>query len=100
MIRTAPSIWEIKFLSSCMHPGTNYFIWLCIIALAVTYNAMAIPLRASFGEEVTDNGVFFMWLALDIFCDIIYVMDVLGVQPRLCNEGCTGLDTKVGSEIH
>ena len=86
-------------INFCLSPGTRYFIWLCVIALAVTYNAMAIPLRASFGEEVTRDGVFFMWLALDIFCDIIYVIDAMAVQPRLCNEGCAGLNTKVGLYI-
>ena len=60
---------------------------------------MAVPLRASFGEEVTGNGVFFMWLSLDIFCDIIYVTDAIAVQPRLCNEGCAGLNVKVGLQF-
>ena len=62
----------------------------------MTYNAIAIPLRASFGEEVTRDGVFFMWIALDIICDIIYVIDAIAVQPRLCNEGCAGMNMKVG----
>ena len=83
------------------HPGTRYFIWLCIIALAVTYNAMGVPLRASFGEEVTGHGIFFTWLALDIVADIIYLIDALVVRPRLCNEGCAGQNTKVrGLQIY
>ena len=57
---------------------------------------MAIPLRASFRETVTGDGVIYVWLAFDILCDLIYLMDAMLVQPRLCNEGCSGLNLKVG----
>ena len=42
------------------------------------------------------DGVMYMWLAFDILCDVIYLMDVMLVQPRLCNEGCSGQNLKVG----
>ena len=72
-------------------------MWISFLSLAITYNAMSIPLRASFGEEVTGGSVLYVWLTLDIIADLYYLTDAIAVQPRLCNEGCYGADLKVRS---
>ena len=65
-------------------PGTPFFLWLGVVAIAVTYNALAIPLRASYGDVVEGDHVIVMWLVFDYLFDLVYLGDLLVVQPLAC----------------
>lgn len=52
-----------------------------IAALAVLYNAWVIPLRSTFPYQRKENRV--IWMTMDYVADIVYVMDVFLVQPRI-----------------
>lgn len=67
-----------------MKIGTIYFLWLGVVSLAVVYSALAIPLRASYGDVVEGDGVLFMWLLFDYLFDAVYWFDFLAVQPFIC----------------
>ena len=55
-----------------------------MVSLAVVYNAMVIPLRASFGDDVEGSNVLYMWLVFDYLFDLVYWLDLLAIQPFLC----------------
>lgn len=52
-----------------------------IAALAVLYNAWVIPLRSTFPYQTPSNRV--IWMAFDYVADVVYVIDVFVVQPRI-----------------
>ena len=53
------------------------------MSLAVVYNAVMIPLRASFRDDVEGNDVIYMWLVFDYLIDLIYWLDIIAIQPFL-----------------
>ncbi|XP_055964519.1 cyclic nucleotide-gated cation channel beta-3 [Sorex fumeus] len=58
-----------------------YLLWLLLVSLAYNWNCWLIPLRLVFPYQTPDNTYY--WLIPDILCDIIYLCDVLLIQPRL-----------------
>ncbi|OQV15311.1 Cyclic nucleotide-gated cation channel beta-1 [Hypsibius exemplaris] len=52
-----------------------HLTWLGVVSLAFLYNAIVIPYRAAFPVHTPDN--LRMWLAIDYFCDVIYLVDLL-----------------------
>ena len=63
-----------------IHPaGELMFYWLGIVTIAVLYNLWTCIARETFRE--IQNGYTSVWICLDAFCDIIYILDIL-VQFR------------------
>ncbi|EAW91645.1 cyclic nucleotide gated channel beta 3, isoform CRA_b [Homo sapiens] len=58
-----------------------YLLWLLLVTLAYNWNCWFIPLRLVFPYQTADNIHY--WLIADIICDIIYLYDMLFIQPRL-----------------
>ena len=54
-----------------------------LLALAYSYNAVAIPLRASFKDVVQPMPGLWAWLVFDYLFDIFYVLDIVLVQSHL-----------------
>ena len=71
-----------------------------MVAIAVTYNALAIPLRASYGEIVEGDHVIIMWLVFDYLFDLIFLMDLLVVQPLTCKATTERYKVRVQSYQH
>ncbi|XP_045763216.1 cyclic nucleotide-gated cation channel beta-1-like isoform X2 [Maniola jurtina] len=61
--------------------GRGYITWLLLVTCCYSYNAWCIALRATFPYQTPQNTP--MWMTADYFCDIIYVLDVVFVKPRL-----------------
>ena len=61
--------------------GSVFLFWMGVVSLAFIYNAVAIPLRASFG--VYQSRGLVAWFVLDYLFDIVYLMDILTVQFHL-----------------
>ena len=68
------------------------------VFLAYLYNAIGIPLRASYAEvqglnytngvlngppQVTQGWLLALWIACDLFCDAVYILDIILVQVHL-----------------
>ena len=51
-----------------------------MVYLAYLYNAVAIPLRASFKDSETST--VYVWLVFDCLFDLVYVFDVVLVQTH------------------
>lgn len=60
--------------------GRFYISWLFIVTLSFLYNAFVIPLRTSFPFQTPDNHR--IWIAADIACDVIYLIDLLFIKHR------------------
>ncbi|XP_077019339.1 cyclic nucleotide-gated channel beta-3 [Tamandua tetradactyla] len=58
-----------------------YLLWLLLVTIAFNWNCWLIPLRLVFPYQTPDNTHY--WLTTDIICDIIYVCDMLLIQPRI-----------------
>ncbi|XP_047638900.1 cyclic nucleotide-gated cation channel beta-3 [Phacochoerus africanus] len=58
-----------------------YLLWLLLVTVAYNWNCWLIPLRVVFPYQTPDNVHY--WLITDIICDIIYIFDLLLIQPRL-----------------
>ncbi|XP_002759095.4 cyclic nucleotide-gated channel beta-3 isoform X2 [Callithrix jacchus] len=58
-----------------------YLLWLLLVTLAYNWNCWFIPLRLVFPYQTPDNIHY--WLIVDIICDIIYLYDILLIQPRI-----------------
>ncbi|XP_054548096.1 cyclic nucleotide-gated cation channel beta-3 isoform X2 [Talpa occidentalis] len=58
-----------------------YLRWLLLVTVAYNWNCWLIPLRLVFPYQTPDNTCY--WLIIDIVCDIIYLCDMLLIQPRL-----------------
>lgn len=61
--------------------GNNYLFWLVIVVTAYLYNAFGIPLRSTYPYQTDQNLVY--WLFADYTADMINLMDMLLVKPRL-----------------
>lgn len=61
--------------------GKTYVVWMSVAAMAVLYNAWVIPLRSTFPYQTEGNRAF--WMTFDYLADLIYVVDVFVVQPRI-----------------
>ncbi|XP_007955846.1 cyclic nucleotide-gated cation channel beta-3 [Orycteropus afer afer] len=58
-----------------------YLLWLLLVTIAYNWNCWFIPLRLVFPYQTPDNMHY--WFITDIVCDIIYLCDMLLIQPRL-----------------
>lgn len=58
-----------------------YLLWLSIVTAAYNWNCWLIPVRLVFPCQTPDNTCY--WLLMDLVCDVIYLCDVLLIQPRL-----------------
>ncbi|XP_054985311.1 cyclic nucleotide-gated cation channel beta-3 [Sorex araneus] len=58
-----------------------YLLWLLFVTVAYNWNCWFIPLRLVFPYQTPDNAHY--WLIPDAICDIIYLCDMLFIQPRL-----------------
>ena len=56
-----------------------YHYWLGIIALAIAYNFLFIPVRYAFDE--LNKNLRILWISLDYTFDGIYVIDII-LQSR------------------
>ena len=54
-----------------------------VLTLAYSYNAVAIPLRASFKDVVQPMPELLAWLIFDYLFDILYLLDIVLVQSHL-----------------
>lgn len=61
--------------------GLLYVFWLCIVTIAYLYNCWVIPLRITFPYQTPENTP--MWMILDYSMDLLYLLDVLFVKPRV-----------------
>lgn len=52
-----------------------------LVTIAYNWNCWLIPLRLVFPYQTPDNTHY--WFITDIICDIIYLCDMLLIQPRL-----------------
>ncbi|XP_004393822.1 PREDICTED: cyclic nucleotide-gated cation channel beta-3 [Odobenus rosmarus divergens] len=58
-----------------------YLLWLLLVTIAYNWNCWLIPLRFVFPYQTPDNAHY--WFITDLICDIIYLCDMLLIQPRL-----------------
>uniref|UniRef100_A0A8C5JXH3 Cyclic nucleotide gated channel beta 3 n=1 Tax=Jaculus jaculus TaxID=51337 RepID=A0A8C5JXH3_JACJA len=63
------------------HTDQLYLLWLSLVTIAYNWNCWLIPLRLVFPYQSPNN--IYLWLIMDIICDIIYLSDTLLIQPRL-----------------
>ncbi|CAJ0594316.1 unnamed protein product [Cylicocyclus nassatus] len=70
------------WLPQSLHPyGRFYMSWLFLVTAAFLYNAYCIPLRSSYPYQTKTNLIY--WLIIDYTCDIIYLIDMTLIKPRL-----------------
>lgn len=62
-------------------PGRGYISWLLLVTFCYGYNAWCIVLRATFPYQTPENTP--LWMAMDYFCDVVYLIDVALVKPKL-----------------
>ncbi|KAK2491783.1 hypothetical protein MC885_014396 [Smutsia gigantea] len=63
------------------HTDRLYLLWLLLVTIAYNWNCWLIPLRLVFPYQTPGNTRY--WLITDIVCDIIYLCDILLIQPRV-----------------
>ncbi|CAB3408502.1 unnamed protein product [Caenorhabditis bovis] len=61
--------------------GRLYIAWLSIVTICFIYNAFCIPLRSSYPYQTPNNAKY--WFAADYSCDLIYLLDMLFIKPKL-----------------
>ena len=74
---TIEPFFSTGFVVDPQHSSSHY--WLAIISLAVTYNLLFIPARYSFAD--LDQQFRVLWISLDYFFDLVYLVDMF-VQSR------------------
>uniref|UniRef100_A0A0N5B002 Ion_trans domain-containing protein n=1 Tax=Syphacia muris TaxID=451379 RepID=A0A0N5B002_9BILA len=71
-----------KLLKSSINPrGYKYLIWLWLLVTAFLYNALVIPLRSTYPYQTDENVNY--WMIADYSADIMYVLDIFLVKPRI-----------------
>ncbi|CAG4997648.1 unnamed protein product [Parnassius apollo] len=61
--------------------GRGYISWLLLVTFCYSYNAWCVPLRATFPYQTPQNTA--LWMVADYLCDVVYLLDVALVKPRL-----------------
>ncbi|XP_026314430.1 cyclic nucleotide-gated cation channel beta-1, partial [Hyposmocoma kahamanoa] len=61
--------------------GRGYISWLLLVTFCYGYNAWCIVLRATFPYQTPENTP--LWMTMDYFCDVVYLIDVALVKPKL-----------------
>lgn len=65
-----------------LEPNSKIYItWMSCTAMAVLYNLWVIPLRSTFPYQTKSNRA--IWMTFDYIADIIYLIDMIFVQPRV-----------------
>ncbi|XP_020825759.1 cyclic nucleotide-gated channel beta-3 [Phascolarctos cinereus] len=59
----------------------SYILWLLLVTIAYNWNCWFIPIRLAFPYQTPNNMRY--WLVIDIICDIIYLSDMMIIQPRV-----------------
>jgi len=62
--------------------GHLYLLWLALVTIAFIYNVSTIILRTAFTIYYTESNYIY-WLILDYTCDVIYLLDMTVVKPRV-----------------
>nr|CUU97443.1 hypothetical transcript [Hymenolepis microstoma] len=72
-----------EFTSVTIEPnGIFYIVWLFFVMLAFIYNSVGIPIREAF--DIYDKLEHqTMWVTCDSLADIIYLIDLIVVRPRI-----------------
>ena len=82
--KTTPTFTEApeeKDLQWVINPDNNFmFCWLSLLSLSVLYNLWTCIAREAFFEN-QDRYQIVCWIVADIFCDILYILDIV-VQLR------------------
>ena len=87
-------------LDSVPYAGGIFSFWLKVACLAYLYNAVAIPLRASFkGVVYSETTTIYAWLVFDYIFDLIYILDIVLVQTHLSYISNGVLQVKVCSHV-
>ncbi|XP_075042383.1 cyclic nucleotide-gated channel alpha-2 [Mixophyes fleayi] len=77
--------------------GKWYYRWLLVITLPVLYNWFLLVVRACFNDLQTSYII--VWLTLDYFCDIIYVIDIIvRLRTGFLEQGLLVRDPKMLSD--
>lgn len=66
-----------------MLTGDVYFVWMVFVAIAFLYNAIFMPLRAAFQEEVQPEFLLPLWFFFDYVFDLVFILDILVFQSHL-----------------
>lgn len=77
-LQKAKAIYENRVIDP---NGKTYVVWMSVAALAVLFNAWVIPLRSTFPYQTASNRA--VWMTFDYLADLIYLIDVFVVQPRI-----------------
>ncbi|XP_077942247.1 uncharacterized protein cngb1a isoform X4 [Gasterosteus aculeatus] len=82
MLDWARVLMKFHFPSS-IDPFTDliYVVWLFCVVAAWNWNVWLIPVRWAFPYQTPEN--LHLWLLVDYTCDLIYITDILLMQPRL-----------------
>lgn len=65
-----------------LDPQSNFCMaWLFIVALAYMYNCWTIPLRSTFPYQTPGNRP--VWMFFDYVSDLVYIIDIALIQPRI-----------------
>ncbi|KAM8893785.1 cyclic nucleotide-gated channel beta-1 isoform 2-T2 [Spinachia spinachia] len=82
MLNWVKVLMKFHFPSS-IDPFTDliYVVWLFCVVAAWNWNVWLIPVRWAFPYQTPEN--LHLWLLVDYTCDLIYVADILLMQPRL-----------------
>lgn len=62
-------------------PDLVYVLWLFLVVAAWNWNVWLIPVRWAFPYQTPEN--IHLWLLADYTCDLVYILDILVMQPRL-----------------
>jgi hypothetical protein len=73
--------WRWAFPRALEPHSRGYLAWLCVLSFAFLYNAYAIPLRSAYPYQTDIN--LHRWLLADYLTDLLFLLDLLLVKPRL-----------------
>ncbi|XP_066228522.1 cyclic nucleotide-gated channel beta-3 [Saccopteryx leptura] len=75
-------LWRIRLPKSIdSYTDPLYLLWLLLVSTAYNWNCWLIPVRLVFPYQTPDSA--HRWLVADALCDVIYLCDMLFIQPRL-----------------
>ena len=78
---------KLNLINQSINSETNVYIaWSFIVAMVSLYNMWAIPLRWAFQLDSSKPWIYTnknFWLPLDYFSDLVFIIDVLYVWPKI-----------------
>lgn len=70
------------FQTKTIDPQGRIFVsWMFLVTLGYMYNCWTIPFRSTFPYQTPTNRP--VWMFFDYFFDVVYILDVILVQPRI-----------------